>query len=145
MTAHPDACGTILRLRHGLALVIERGREAHAQPELQGKRLPQLGAAQQQQPPPVNAAVQAAERADFERTTSSGVPACPGPVAISGPDQAPPAAQPHTEQQTTEPVAGQTAGTAGPKAPIAQPPQQQVGYSYALNASTWLCLWTCVI
>ena len=44
-----------------------------------------LAAQQQQQQPPVKAVVQTGERPDFERTTSSGVPARPGPITSGMP------------------------------------------------------------
>ena len=50
---------------------------------LQGDRLLQPIAAQQQHP--VKAVVQTGERPDFERTTSSGIPARPGPITSGMP------------------------------------------------------------
>ena len=50
---------------------------------LQGERLLQPLAAQQQHP--VKAVVQTGERPDFERTTSSGIPARPGPITSGMP------------------------------------------------------------
>lgn len=50
---------------------------------LQGERLLQPLAAQPQHP--VKAVVQTGERPDFERTTSSGIPARPGPITSGMP------------------------------------------------------------